>query len=72
VRDDDVDDDDDFINNPIDLWEHPTGLRMALLVPLATGQSDQSQASFLRPVTGQFIPTNHKPVYSDQLQASLF
>jgi hypothetical protein len=36
------------------------------LLPLATGQSDQSQASFLRPITGQFIPTSYRPVYSYQ------
>jgi len=29
-------------------------------VPQATGQSGQSQVSFFRPITGQFILTNHR------------
>jgi len=37
-----------------------------------TGQSDQSHASLFRPITGQFIPANHRPAYSSQSQASLF
>jgi hypothetical protein len=40
------------------VWEHPTGLR--------TAPFSASSHRPVPPITGQFIPTNYRPVYSDQ------